>query len=109
VTVINTTTQYAQCNITVLAVRMQDTEFYSYFVPIFDRTSDGQTDGQTDSWSGGTRGYLPVLYIIIIIVKINYFKKIYNINPMYVAVGWHVGSTSTHVIALGGVQSAKLM
>jgi hypothetical protein len=36
---------------------------------------------------GGTRGYLPVLYIIIIIVKMNYFKNIYNINPMYVAVG----------------------
>ncbi len=62
VTVINTTVQYAQCYITVLAVHMQDAEFYSYFVPIFDRTSDGWTDGQTLnlSWSGVTRGYLPV-------------------------------------------------
>ncbi len=71
VTVINTTAQYAQCNITVLVVRTKDAEFYSYFVPIFDgqtepRTdgaSDRRTDGQTlnPCWSGVTRGYLPVL------------------------------------------------
>ncbi len=47
VTVMNTTAQYAQCNITVLAVRTPDAEFYSYFVPIFDRWTDRWTDGQT--------------------------------------------------------------
>ena len=38
---------------------MQHAEIYSYFVPIFD----GRTEGQTlnPSWSGVTRGYLPVL------------------------------------------------
>ncbi len=46
---LNTTAQYTQCNITVLALRMQDAEFYSYFVPIFDRTLDRWTDGQTDT------------------------------------------------------------
>jgi hypothetical protein len=51
-------------NITVLAVRTQDAEFCSYFVPIFDRRMDGQMDGQilNPCWSGVTRGYLPVLH-----------------------------------------------
>jgi hypothetical protein len=44
VTVLNTTTQYAQCNITVLAVRMQDTELQT------DRRTDRQT--LNPSWSG---------------------------------------------------------
>ncbi len=59
-TVINTTAQYAQCNITVLAVRTQDAEIYSYFVPILDGQTDRQTDGRrlNPSWSGVTRGYL---------------------------------------------------
>ncbi len=54
--------QYAQCNITVLAVRMQHAEIYRYFVPIFDGHMVTRTDGQTlnPSWSGVTRGYLPV-------------------------------------------------
>ena len=69
--VTNTTAQYAQCNITVLAVRMQHAEIYSYFVPIFDGDMDTRTHGHSlnPSWSGVTRGYLPVkIYGVAVIL-----------------------------------------